>query len=181
MSNERDPIATRRNIHWSLIDSNESDLILQTCPRPAFNYFSVVPVGSNENAFKERKKKIETKKKSICEYNKLTERRSGRYPRLAAAEAIPRARRLPDRGRMVDVAWAEATAWGEAFVLRVTIFIPEGESVISMTYSKSNIFRSWTTIKRNEQINLGVGQPRVFVWVQITKVSLACCVKTVWF
>ena len=103
MSNERDPIATRRNIHWSLIDSNESELILQTCPRPSFNYFSVVPVGSNENAFQEKKKKIETKQRAYAS-NKLTERRSGRYPRLAVAEAIPRARRPPDRGRMVDVA-----------------------------------------------------------------------------
>jgi len=65
-------------------------------------------------------------------------RRSGRYPRLAVAEAIPRARRPPDLRRMVDVAWAEATACGEAFVLRVAIFIPEEESEISMTLELAN-------------------------------------------
>lgn len=114
-------------------------LILQTCPRPAFNYFSVVPVGSNENAFQEKEEKKKGKMKEICEY-KLTLRRSGLYPRLAIAEAILRARRPPDRARMNDVALALATARGEAFVLRVTIFIPAVESEISMTCS--NQFRS---------------------------------------
>ena len=40
----------------------------------------------------------------------LTVRRSGRYPRLACAAAIPSARRPPDLGRTVDVAYPEATA-----------------------------------------------------------------------
>ena len=46
---------------------------------------------------------------------------------------------------------------------------------------KSYYFRSWTETERNDQINLGVGQPRVFVWVQVTKVSLVRCVRTAWF
>ena len=40
----------------------------------------------------------------------LTVRRSGRYPRLADAAAIPSARRLPDLGRMEEAAYAERTA-----------------------------------------------------------------------
>jgi len=48
-------------------------------------------------------------------------RRSGLYPRLAVLEAIPTARREPDRERMEVVAEAEDTAYGEAFVLRVVI------------------------------------------------------------
>ena len=79
---------------------------------------------------------------------KLTERRSGLYPRLAIAEVILKARRLPDRGRMVDVALADATSWEVAFVLRVTIFTPEAESEISMTFVQIQILNR--NRKRND-------------------------------
>ena len=46
--------------------------------------------------------------------------------------AIPSARRLPDRGRMFVVERALEMPVGEAFVLRVTIWIPEPESATWM-------------------------------------------------
>jgi len=78
-------------------------------------------------------KKVKKEKKGT-----LTVRRSGRYPRLACAAAIPSARRPPDLGRMADVANPEATAWGEALVLRVLIWIVPTLSSTAMTYNYSN-------------------------------------------
>ena len=45
---------------------------------------------------------------------------------------MPRARRGPERGRMVVVERADATLLGAAFTLRVVILMPLGESETSM-------------------------------------------------
>lgn len=47
--------------------SQQIVFILQTCPRPAFNYFSVVPVGSNEIAlfrYRESKEKTDAERRN---------------------------------------------------------------------------------------------------------------------
>ena len=105
-------------------------------------------------------------------------RRSGRYPRLACAAAIPSARRPPDLGRMVDVENPEATAWGEALTLRVLIWIVPALSSTAMTYNWSKGM-SFLAGKRIEDRNtrLGVGQSREFERVEVAKISLRLEIK----
>ena len=96
---------------------------------PSLHYPEVYPVGSNENASSNWKREKEWwkrfKRKLIEKIH--TVRRSGRYPRLATEAATPSARRGPERARILVVARAPATAWGEALAFRVVMTIwPEG-------------------------------------------------------
>lgn len=109
--------------------------ILQTCPRPTFiPPRRRIPAGSNESARqKQREIRQERQKcKELRDKMTLTVLRSGLYPLLAWLAAIPSVLRAPERLRSVEVDLPVRTVCGDVLVLRVVIWMPEPESLMSM-------------------------------------------------